>query len=294
MLRGTLGAFGAGVGGADAVTVLPFDTALGLPDAFSRRIARNTQALLIMESHLARVVDPAGGSWYVESLTDALARRAWEVFTGIERAGGLAAVLADGSLAGTIAEAWHEREHRLATRTEPVTGVSEFPNLTERLPERPAATRPAPRGVLPRVRPAAAFEALRARADAHAAAHGGTRPSVFLATLGPPAAHTARLGFASNLFQSGGLDTPSGGGSPEETVAAFRESGSTVACLCGSDKLYAAEGAAVASALAGAGARVLLAGAPGAVDVPGISDHVYTGCDAVEVLTGTLSHLGVD
>jgi methylmalonyl-CoA mutase len=293
MLRGTLGCFGAGVGGADSVTVLPFDTAIGLPDAFARRIARNTQSLLIMESHLARVVDPAGGSWYVESLTEALAQRACEVFTGIERDGGLAAVLADGSLAETIGAAWQERERRLATRAEPVTGVSEFPNVAEKLPVRKPVTRPAPNGVLPRVRPAAAFEALRARSDAHAET-SGTRPAVFLATLGPAAASTARSGFASNLFQAGGLDTPTGGGDPTEIAAAFKAARTTVACLCSSDKVYAAEGAAAAKALADAGAtQVLLAGPPGAVDVPGIHGNVYAGCDAIEVLTATLNELGV-
>ncbi|MGQ0479755.1 MAG: methylmalonyl-CoA mutase family protein [Pseudonocardia sp.] len=293
MLRGTLGCFGAGAGGADAVTVLPFDTAIGLPNAFSRRIARNTQSLLIMESHLARVLDPAGGSWYVESLTDALARQAWQVFTGIERAGGLAGVLADGSLADTIGTAWREREQRLATRVEPVTGVSEFPNLAEKLPTRPAVRRPTPRGALSRVRPAAAFETLRARSDAHAA-RGGDRPAVFLATLGPVATHTARTGFATNLFQAGGLATPAGGGTAEEIVAAYRAAGTAVACLCGSDKVYAAEAAAVAEALAAAGATVLLAGPPGSVDIPGVDGHVFAGCDAIEVLTGTLKKLGVE
>lgn len=291
MLRGTLGCFGAGVGGADAVTVLPFDTAIGLPDAFSRRIARNTQSLLISESHVARVVDPAGGSWYVESLTSALAEQAWTVFTGIERSGGLAAALADGSLAETIGTAWAEREHRLATRVEPVTGVSEFPNLAEKLPARKPATRPVPAGVLPRVRPAAAFEALRARSDAHAE-RTGDRPAVFLATLGPPAANSARAGFATNLFQAGGLATPTGDGSPAELAEAFRASGTTIACLCSSDKVYAAEAEGAAAALTEAGATtVLLAGQ--AKDIPGIGGHVYAGCDAIEVLTSTLDELGV-
>jgi methylmalonyl-CoA mutase len=93
LLRTTVACFAAGVGGADVVTVQPFDAALGLPDAFSRRIARNTQSLLVEEGHLARVLDPAGGSWYVESLTESLAQAAWEWFTEIERAGGLAAAL---------------------------------------------------------------------------------------------------------------------------------------------------------------------------------------------------------
>ena len=88
LLRTTVACFAAGVGGAHVVTVQPFDAALGQPDAFSRRIARNTQSLLVEEGSLARVLDPAGGSWYVESLTDSLATAAWDWFTEIERAGG--------------------------------------------------------------------------------------------------------------------------------------------------------------------------------------------------------------
>ncbi len=106
MLRTTVACFAAGVGGADAVTVAPFDAALGLPDAFARRIARNTQALLTEEGHLARVLDPAGGSWYVESLTDSLAHAAWAWFTEIERAGGYAAALSSGLVHERVAAAW--------------------------------------------------------------------------------------------------------------------------------------------------------------------------------------------
>jgi methylmalonyl-CoA mutase len=295
MLRGTLACFGAGVGGADAVTVLPFDAALGLPDRFSRRIARNTQSLLVSESHLARVVDPAGGSWYVERLTDDLARRAWEVFTGIERAGGLAEALRGGSLAATLAATWGERERRLATRKEPITGVSEFPNVAEKLPSRTAPTVSPSNGLLPRVRRAAAFEALRDRADTHTA-ETSTRPAVFLATLGTPASYTARAGFAANLFQAGGVVTPSGGGTTEEIVAAFTASGAKIACLCGSDKTYSGSTEPTARALRAAGAqRVLLAGKPGTVkpDTEVIGGYVYASCDAIEVLTGTLEELGV-
>src|SRR3954451_11716321 len=163
MLRTTIACFAAGVGGADVVTVQPFDAALGLPDAFARRIARNTQSLLVEEGSLARVLDPAGGSWYVESLTDSLAQAAWTWFTEIERAGGLQQALADGLVGERIAAAWAERTERLAHRTEAITGVSEFPHPTEVLPDRqpaPEVLPPGPGG-LPRVRAAAAFEELR-------------------------------------------------------------------------------------------------------------------------------------
>jgi methylmalonyl-CoA mutase len=278
MLRTTVAAFAAGVGGADAITVAPFDAALGLPDPFARRIARNTQSLLLEESHLGRVLDPAGGSWYVESLTDALAHAAWELFTELERAGGYAAALSSGLVAERAAAAWAARSKRIATRKDAITGVSEFPNIAEKLPDR----RPAPAvpsgGGLPRVRAAQVFEDLRDRAD-----EPGDRPTVYLATLGKPAAHTARLTFATNLFQAGGLATPSGDGASEL-------GGATVACICGSDKDYGTA-AALAAELREAGAsRIWLAGKPD-LAVEGVDGYVFAGCDAVDVLTTTLDEL---
>jgi methylmalonyl-CoA mutase len=236
MLRTTVACFAAGVGGADVVTVQPFDAALGLPDAFSRRIARNTQSLLVEEGHLARVLDPAGGSWYVESLTDALAQAAWEWFTEIERAGGLVAALDSGLVRDRLAAALDARAERIAHRTEAITGVSEFPNLAEKLPAREPLGWSPPSGGLPRVRAAQEFEELRDRADA-----AGERPAVYLAAIGPVAKHTARASFAGNLFQAGGLATPSGDG-----VEGFADAGTTVACICGTDKDYATEAAGLA------------------------------------------------
>ncbi|MEC4021167.1 methylmalonyl-CoA mutase family protein, partial [Streptomyces sp. H27-D2] len=158
MLRTTVACLGAGVGGADAVTVLPFDAALGLPDAFARRIARNTSSILIEESHLARVIDPAGGSWYVERLTDELAQAGWAWFQEIERSGGQAAALRSGLIAERLASTWASRSEDLAHRREPITGVSEFPNLAERRVERePFPAAPAAGG-LPKVRRDEAFE----------------------------------------------------------------------------------------------------------------------------------------
>ncbi|GLW95418.1 methylmalonyl-CoA mutase family protein [Actinokineospora globicatena] len=292
MLRTTLAAFGAGVGGADAVTVLPFDSAIGLPDAFARRIARNTQAVLLEESRLAGVIDPAGGSWYVESLTDDLAKAAWAWFTEIERAGGLPSALTSGLVADRLAATWAERERNLATRADAITGVSEFPNLAERAPVRAPAP-PAPTGGLPVHRYAEAYEDLRDRSD-RTLEETGARPKVFLATLGPVAAHTARATFAANLFQAGGIETPNGGviTSPEEAAARFTESGATVACLCGSEKSYAELAAPVVEALKAAGAtKVLLAGKGHRES--GVDGHVFTGCDAVAVLRDTLLTLGV-
>ncbi|MFD9906970.1 methylmalonyl-CoA mutase small subunit [Streptomyces sp. NPDC059063] len=293
MLRTTVACLSAGVGGADAVTVLPFDHALGLPDAFARRIARNTSTILLEESHLARVIDPAGGSWYVERLTAELAQAAWDFFQEIERAGGQAAALRSGLLGERLAATWAERTGKLAKRREPITGVSEFPNLAEQPLEREPA--PAgPTGGLPRVRRDEAYEALRARSDAHLAATGA-RPKVFLAALGPAAAHTARASFASNLFQAGGIEAVHDPVSVDAaTVAdAFKASGATIACLCSSDALYAEEAAQVATALRAAGAgRVSLAGRPGDYG-PDVDTYVFAGCDAVAVLSSTLDLMGV-
>ncbi|TDD85737.1 methylmalonyl-CoA mutase [Actinomadura darangshiensis] len=283
MLRTTVAAFAAGVGGADAVTVQPFDARLGLPDGFARRIARNTQTLLLEESSLARVVDPAGGSWYTESLTEDLAQAAWTWFTEIERAGGLAAALGSGLVAGRLAATWGRRREDIARRKAPLTGVSEYPDLAERLPERDPAPR-RPGGGLPVVTYAQDFETLRDRSDAHAGATG-SRPKVFLATLGPVAVHTARASFAANLFQAGGIETVSG--SPEE----FGTSGAAVACICSSDRLYGEQAEDAARVLREAGAvKVWLAG-KGTYE--GVGAHVYAGCDAIEVLETTLRDLGV-
>ncbi|TDC97748.1 methylmalonyl-CoA mutase subunit beta [Actinomadura sp. 7K507] len=292
MLRTTIATFAAGTGGADAVTVQPFDARLGLPDGFARRIARNTQTLLLEESSLARVVDPAGGSWYTESLTEGLAQAAWTWFTEIEKAGGLAAALESGLVAERLAATWARRRADIARRKAPLTGVSEFPNLDETLPEREPApdapdgrTRGEPCGGLPVVTYAQDFEALRDRSDAHAGATGA-RPRVFLATLGPIAVHTARASFAANLFQAGGIETVSG--APEE----FGTSGTSVACLCSSDKVYGEQAAEAARVLREAGAvKVWLAG-KGTYE--GVDSGVYAGCDAIGVLETTLHELGVN
>ncbi|KOV69172.1 methylmalonyl-CoA mutase family protein [Streptomyces sp. MMG1121] len=281
MLRTTVATLAAGVGGADSVTVLPFDHALGLPDAFARRIARNTSTILLEESHLARVIDPAGGSWYVEKLTDELAQAAWEFFRSIERDGGLAAVLRSGRLRTDLATTWAERSKKLAKRREPITGVSEFPLLSEKPVEREPAPEPLSGG-LPRVRRDEAYEELRARSDAHLAATG-SRPRIFLATLGSAAEYTARATFAANLFQAGGIEAVTEGG--------FEDSGATEAVLCSSDALYAEQAERTAESLRAAGAgHVFLAGRG---DYSGIDAYVFAGCDAVDVLSTTLDRMGV-
>lgn len=265
MLRTTVAAFAAGVGGADSVTVLPFDSPLGVPDAFGRRIARNTSSLLISESHVARVADPAGGSYAVEKLTDDLARAGWEVFGRIEGGESL-----DDAIAATVAR----REAEIARRKRPITGLTEFPNLAEELPERPGAETERPVR-----RYGASFEALR---DEPVPGH------VFLATLGSVAEHTARATFASNLLAAGGIAVDVAGPTKDtaELVAAY--DGQPVVCLAGGDPSYAEWGAEAAAALREAGAtHVIIAGK--ATDYS--DDSCAMGVDALDFLTRTREKL---
>ncbi len=265
MLRTTVAAFAAGVGGADSVTVLPFDSPLGTPDVFGRRIARNTSHLLIDESHVATVADPAGGAYAVEKLTDDLAVAAWELFGRIE----------DGlDLEAEIARTVEQRDREIATRERPLTGLTEFPNLAETLPERV----PAPESREAR-RYGAAFEALR---DAPTTGH------VFLATMGTVAAHTARSTFAANLLAAGGIAVDAAG--PTETaddlVAAY--DGQQVVCLAGSDGAYDAWADEAAAALRAAGAQwVVIAGRKR----DSVDDSAAAGVDALEFLARTREHL---
>ncbi|WP_240771294.1 methylmalonyl-CoA mutase family protein [Nocardioides sp. GY 10113] len=262
MLRTTVAAFAAGVGGADAVTVLPFDAPLGQPDGFGRRIARNLSHLLIDESHVAEVADPAGGSYVVEKLTDDTAVAAWELFARLD---------AGEDLEPLIADVVARREQEVATRKRPLTGISEFPNLAETLPERA----PLVDAGEPVRRYGASFEALR---DEPAAAR------VFLATLGPIAQHTARATFATNLFAAGGVAVDPAGPTAgvEDLLAAY--DGQSVACLAGADAAYGEWGAEAAAALREAGAtRVIIAGKP----TDYTDDSCAMGVDALAFLTRT-------
>lgn len=278
ILRGTISCFGAAVGGAEAITVLPFDAAWGLPNEFSRRVARNTQILLAEESNIGRVNDPAGGAWTIEAMTTQIAEKAWAEIQRVEAAGGMIAALADGSIQAALDELNTERAKRLATRKLPITGVSEFPNPTEAKLERKAWQNVPQFAGLNWRRDAEVFEELRDATD-------GTDAKVFLACLGTRRDFGAREGFASNYFHIAGLATPQvDGGSTYEIVAAWQASGTPVVCLCSSAKIYAEQGIEVARALKDAGAkRVLLAG-----NIKELGDE-----SAGELIDGTIA-MGMD
>ncbi len=295
MLRTTIAAFGAGVGGADTVEVLPFDVAIpggypGVRSGFARRIARNTQLLLLEESHIGRVRDAAGGSWYVEDLTEALAEQAWSHFQQIEARGGFPA--AHDLVIEQIEDVRSRRAADVAHRRTSITGVNEFPNLGE--PALPPADSP------PNVeRYAHAFEALRNRSDAHLE-RTGARPRMLLLPLGPLAENNIRATFAANLLASGGIEA-SNPGTVEATGVSGVIAGTTAAVVCGTDARYAAELPGIVTAARAAGCThvylagpekavaAALAGAPADARPDG---YLSATIDAVEALSGLLDRLG--
>jgi methylmalonyl-CoA mutase len=306
MLRATIAVTAAGVGGADAISVLPFTAALGLPDAFARRVARNTQLILLEESNLFRVSDPAAGSGGIEALTTQMSHAAWTLLQEIEAAGGAAAALEQGLIQKKIAATRTAREAATARRKDAITGTSDYPNLGE-LPvavldvPRPAV--PAPKAAitfdaLPQIRLAEPFEALRDASD-RTLAKTGTRPKVFLANLGNSSDFTARATFARNFYEAGGIEARSNDGFQDQAamIVAFRVSGAKLACLCSSDKVYEREAATAAKALAAAGAVVHLAGRPGEHEADwhqaGIKSFIYVGCDVVSTLQAARGILDV-
>ena len=293
MLRTTVAAFGAGVGGADTVEVLPFDIAIpggfpGVRPDFARRIARNTQLLLLEESHLGRVLDTAGGSWYVEELTETLAAQAWSHFQGIESRGGFRQ--AREHIAERIDEVRTRRADDIAHRRTSITGVNEFPNLAE-----PPLPQAASAATVQRY--AAAFEGLRDRSDAYLQ-RVGARPRVLLLPLGPLSENNIRASFAANLLASGGIETLNPGTVGADGVAAaVRDADAAVAVICGTDARYGSEAAGVVAAARAAGiGQILLAGPEKAVADAAAENrpdgYLTAKIDAVEALSALLTRLG--
>jgi methylmalonyl-CoA mutase len=293
LLRSTVAVFSAGLGGADSIAVLPFTQALGLPDAFARRLARNTQAVLLEESSLGKVADPAAGSGGFEALTDALVERGYALFQATEQAGGLVKALASGVFQAEVAKVAAERAKNVARRKEPLTGASEFPDIHEKpvavLAPAPAAPSYGDKALAPG-RLSAPFEALRDRAEA-----APTPPKVFLANLGPIAAFTARATFAKNFFEAGGVEALGNDGFTDAAALAdaFKASGAKLAVLCSSDAVYAEQGIEAAKALARVGGKLYLAGKPGELEAQwreaGVDDFIVVGGDLLAQLSDALN-----
>ncbi len=296
LLRTTSAAFAAGVGGADSVTVLPFTNALGLPDSFARRMSRNIQSLLLEESRVGRVWDAAKGSGHVEALTQELAHAGWSVFQQIERVGAMMTALVQGVPQKLIADIHTARDKAVASRKIPLTGVSEFPDLSEAPAKALDMTVPAGWSIgeawpgqmetcepLVQHRLGEGFETLRCLSDQHLKTTG-KRPQVFLATLGLPGDYSVRAAWIKNLLEAGGLETVSGG------IDEFEASGLKTACICSSDGIYATEGEASAKTLGRLGAsHIMLAGKPGNIESllsnAGIKQFVHSGQNVLEFLS---------
>jgi methylmalonyl-CoA mutase len=305
ILRNALATFAAGLGGADAIAAVPFTLARGLPDEFARRIARNSQLILLRESHLGQVADPAAGAGGFEALTTALCETAWHLFQTIEAAGGSIASLVAGVPQGWIAASAAVRADALARRRDVLTGTSEFPDLAElpvavlapRLkPVQPAASNADAQlrvAALPSHRDSEMFEALREKADRQLA-ETGMRPKIFLANLGMPSAFLARNRFAAAFFAVAGIEAgpDEGFGSVAAVRAAYERSGVKLACICAADAQLQSDGPALIQALRDAGAhRVFVAARPQLPEVADLSGvtFVHQGCNSVAVLGDTLA-----
>ncbi len=299
MLRNAIAVTAAGLGGVDAITMLPHTTPLGLPDAFARRAARNAQLLLLEESNLARVSDPAAGSGALEAVTEQLCTAAWSQFQEIEQAGGAWAALESGLVQKSAAAVLAERQKAAARGKDALTGTNAYPDIHETtpavldvapLPSKKNGATPVAVSAerLPRIRLAEPFESLRDRSDA-ILAKTGARPKVFLANLGKPSEFTTRATFAKSFFEAGGIEalTNDGFAGLDEMIAAFKASGAAIACLCSSDEVYAREAATATKALEAMAKHLYLVGRPSdqdALKAAGIGTFIYAGGDMVAAL----------
>ena len=283
MLRATMSTLAAGIGGADVVTALPCTSIAESDNLLTRRVARNTQVILQEESHIGQVMDPAGGSWYVETLSESLASKSWSLFQSIEKAGGIASPEGMKIVTTNIEENRITENKDIAKRKMPVLGAGDFANLEEALLKpRPAYGS----GALQETRPAEAFEKLRFAAE-------NQKPKIYLAVLGETAEFTARSNFATNLFAAGGIESHlgCGGNDLNAIIDDFTASGFSVAVICGTDAAYENHAETLAQGLAEAGcAHVWLAGK---YESDAINGNIFMGCDTISVLQLTLSLSGV-
>ena len=294
LLRSQTECMSAALAGVDSITVTPFDTPYKKPDDFSERIARNQQFLLKEESHLDKVVDPAGGSYYVETLTVAIAEQAWKVFLAVEEAGGFLAQVNDGSVQKVIRETSEKRHTDVARRKEFLLGTNQFPNINEMAAEKIIegggsvcscghSHEESTEAGLPTSRAASDFEALRLATEA-----SPVRPKVFMLTIGNLAMRLARAQFSTNFFGCAGYEIIDNLGfdTVEQGVDAALAAGADVVVLCSSDEEYATLAPEAYKYLARR-AEFVVAGAPECMDdlkAQGINDYVHVRCNVLDVL----------
>ncbi|MCM1163875.1 MAG: methylmalonyl-CoA mutase small subunit [Muribaculaceae bacterium] len=304
LLRSQTEAMSAALAGVDSITVTPFDVPYKKPDEFSERIARNQQHLLKEESHLDKVVDPAGGSYYVETLTVSLAKEAWKLFLDVEEKGGFLACCNDGSVAAAVRESSAKRHNDVARRKEILLGTNQYPNINEMAADKivtlngslpcqcgntDTACEENPAG-LPTKRAASDFEDLRLATEA-----SSNRPKVFMLTIGNLAMRLARAQFSSNFFGCAGYEIIDNLGfkTVEEGVDAALEKGADIVVLCSSDDEYAELAPSAFKYLDGR-AEFVVAGAPACMDdlkAVGIQEFVHVRCNVLDTLKAFNSRL---
>ncbi|MCM1452899.1 MAG: methylmalonyl-CoA mutase family protein, partial [Clostridium sp.] len=298
LLRSQTETFSACVAGVDSIVTTPFDVPYQTPDAFSERIARNQQFLLKEESHMDKVVDPAGGSYYVETLTVSIANEAWKLFLAVEEDGGFFAQAGDGKVQKAVNDSCAKRHTDVARRKEILLGTNQYPNINEKAASKIKNAGSckcccgAPEGpnALTMKRAATDFEDLRLATEAAA-----KRPKVFMLTIGNLAMRLARAQFSTNFFGCAGYEIIDnlGFNTVEEGVDAALEKGADVVVLCSSDDEYATLAPEAYKYLNGR-AEFVVAGNPACAEelkAAGIKDFVHVRCNVLDTLRDFNSRL---
>ena len=296
LLRSMTETMSAALAGVNSIETLPFDRCYERPDEFSERIARNQQFLLRDESHLNKVVDPAGGSYYIETLTASIAKVAWEIFNEIEDKGGFEAMLRNGEIQGKVNESGVKRHLDVARRKESLLGTNQFPNFNEKALDKVqgkscgcgcgcAEKEEADGAVTPLVFDRAASQFEKLRLDTERAAH---RPKVFMLTIGNLAMRLARAQFSSNFFGCAGYEIIDniGFNTVKEGIDAAMEKKADIVVLCSSDDEYAQYAPEAFKELAGR-AMFVVAGAPACMDdlkKEGIESFIHVKCNVLDTL----------
>ena len=296
MLRGTTEAMSATIAGVHSLEVTPFDAAFENPTEFSKRIARNVELLLKNESHFDQVVDPAGGSYYVESLTQSIAAEAWKLFLEIEEKGGYTEAYKAGFIAERIKASAAAKDKNIATRRQILLGANQYPNFTEvagkEITAESVTRKQAEGNVLVPYRGAMAFEEMRLHVD-----RSGKEPKAFMLTCGNLGMARARSQFSCNFFACAGIKVIDNTyfKSIEEGVKAALESKAQIVVVCASDDDYAEAAPKIKELLCGK-AILVVAGAPACapeLEAQGITNFINVKSNVLETLKFYLKEMGI-
>ena len=305
MLRTTTETMSAAIAGADSITTNPFDIAFEPSDSFGYRIGRNQQLLLKEESYMDKIVDPAGGSYYIENLTDSIAQYAWQLFLTVEEKGGMAKAIREGFVQDEVEKIAQQRDMDIATRRTTILGTNQYPNLLEKMADKIKLPAQGSQKcccectpefkTLRQYRGAEAFEHLRLATE-----KSGIRPKVFLLTYGNLAMRKARSGFATNFFGVAGyeiIDNP-GFKTADEGVKAALEAKADIVVLCSSDDEYAELTEPACQGLKGKVKSIVLAGYPKEmVDTYkgyGIDEFIHVKTNVLDCLTKFQKLFGIE